>query len=73
MTAAGTSNRERLDSGANDALTRVRNLDPDCTAENVVRFFREIDAALLVLQQLDATGYPLSIAFDPRWSQGQER
>ena len=61
------------DSPRGDLIARVRELDRECNAENVERFFREMDAAAAVLQSLDATRYPLPIAYDPRWPQDPRR
>lgn len=56
-----------------DLIARVRELDRECNAENVERFFREMDAAAAVLQRLDVSRYALPVAYDPRWPQDSRR
>jgi hypothetical protein len=60
---------EALRPERSDLIARVRQLDPESSSENVERFFREIDAASNVLQQIDASRFPLPVAYDPRWTQ----
>ena len=69
MTASSSGIDEAFQAGQSDLIARVRELDPECSIENVERFFREIDAASKVLQQIDASNHPLVIAYDPRWTQ----
>ena len=59
--------------GRSDLIARVRQLDPECSSQNVERFFREIDAATNVLQQIDASSFPLPVAYDPHWRQDPQR
>jgi hypothetical protein len=68
VTVRGQGNDEALDIGRTDLIAHVRELDPECSSENVERFFREIDAATKVVQQIDASSYPLPVAYDARWT-----
>jgi hypothetical protein len=69
VTVSAQASSEGLHFGCTDVIGRVRELDPECSTENVERFFREIDAAAQVLHQIDASQLPLPIAYDPRWPQ----
>jgi hypothetical protein len=68
VTVRDQGSDEAPQGGRSDLLARVRELDPESSRENVKRFFREIDAATKVLQQIDTSSYPLPVAYDPHWT-----
>ena len=73
MTVSRAGNDEASQVGRSDLIARVQELDPECNIENVERFFREIDSVGAVLRQIDASTYPLSVAYDPHWRQDPQR
>jgi hypothetical protein len=73
MTISDPGKGEEFHAGRTDLLDRARELNPECKIENVVQFFREIDAATAVLQRIDTSSYPLPIAYDPHWRQDPQQ
>jgi hypothetical protein len=70
MTSRNDSETIAAGDGMGDVLGRVRELDPTIEEAAVRGYVREMAEAEAVLDTVDLSDVPLSVAFSPSWPEG---